>query len=140
MGFVYTIQTKVLRLKKDTPFDVIDLISDSLNSKYPATNSEHAFFKTERWRSVFSTMGYSGYEKPFIRKLPNGVHELFLHADIKYGYDEIHEFINWITPFISGHKPKEYAGWYKHDDCHYKQQINLYINRNQTQQNNLCKN
>ena len=126
MGFNYTIKTKAIRLKKNTPLDVVNFIRDCLDNNYPEPISDHSFFKTERWRSIFSHMGFDWYEKPYFNKLPNGSFELFLHADIKYGYEEIEQFADWITPYVCGHKPKEYIGSVKNDNL---DRYNLYIDR-----------
>lgn len=127
MGFNYTIKTKAIRLKHDIPLGVVNFLSDCLDRKYPEPFDRHNFFKTERWRSIFGHFGFNWYEKPYFKKLTNGCYEIFLHADIKYGYEEIEQFALWITPYVCGHKPKEYIGYYINDISHVP--VNVYIDR-----------
>jgi len=52
---------------------------------------------------------------------------LRLIGDLSHSYDAINGFVEYITPYLAGHKPKQYIGWYKGEDQN--ERINLYAIR-----------
>lgn len=96
------------------------------------------FWSTPRATDIFSW--YSGLYYPIIQPIwtdwmkfksdsdnYNPFWHLTLHGDLNYGYEAINGFVEYITPYLSGHKPKQYIGWYKGEDQN--ERINLYATR-----------
>ena len=84
------------------------------------------FFKTDRWRNIFHTMGYKWFTKPKLVKKENGW-DLYIHYDINYEDEEINTFVEFISPHVKGRKQKVYLG-YKRPDSENK--LNVYLYRN----------
>lgn len=103
------------------------------------TDYSDNFWKIKRAKDVFSW--YSGRNYPIIQPTwrdwskfkadPNNYNpfwEITLRGDLNFGYDAINGFVEYITPYLAGHKPKQYIGWYKGENQN--QRIELYALRN----------
>jgi hypothetical protein len=128
MSFIYTLRTKEITLREDIPGDVVRMLNSFINGyASEGFESPHPLFQTERWHSLFCPNGFhEGYPK-FAKR--GKYYRLTIHCDINYGSEEIEQFALWITPFVAGHKPREYIGWYKHGDSAYGERNNVYIER-----------
>lgn len=126
MSYYYEFETKELKLRKDTPADVVELLDSLINKEgRPDSNGlDHPLFKTDRWRQLFYTT--QGFVKSF--RIVNGAWRLKIHADVNYGHREIELFVEWIGPHVIGHKPKEYIGW-SEEESRERPRLNHYIIR-----------
>ena len=125
MGYYYQFKSKEIQLKKDTPKEIIcflDAFINENNFDYPKPN--HTLFTLEKWSSVLGKWAW--YDKPFTFFNKDKL-ILFIWCDVKDGRNVIIEFANWITPYVRGHKPKEYIGFIKGEDD--REKTNLYIIR-----------
>lgn len=125
MGYYYQFKSKEIKLRKDTPVEVIEFLNAYMNESnfnYPKPN--HPLFEFESWDSVFNKWAW--YKEPYSffdkEKLI-----LFVWCDVKASNEPIIQFAKWIAPYVAGHKPKEYIGWYEGDSE--RQPTNLYIER-----------
>lgn len=132
-------QTKEIILRKDTPHEVIEFLERCFNEDTwkaweiaegsGSSVFAHEFFKQERWMRVFQEICFPdmlpNYLSPYLKKKGN-YWALFLWTDINYGIDEIEEFVKWITPYITGHKEREYIGWRRTETI---VKLNIYIER-----------
>lgn len=129
MGTYFRFETKPLKLKKTTPKEIIDFLDTRINNQNydipPPT--DHKFFTQERWDSVFNH--HFDLTPPYFKTEEGKLPVLYINCDIKAGYSEIEQFVDFISQFIAGHKPKEYIGYYNWDDNDNKTNINIYINR-----------
>lgn len=101
-------------LVKDTPIDVIELISGAIILDDDIINlPDHPFFKTERWSRIF--VHHSDMPPPLFYQKLNKYYIIELHCCINYGFDEMQEFLNWIRPWICGRRKKEFIGWWKQE-------------------------
>jgi hypothetical protein len=117
MGHYYEFKTKEIRLKKDTPEHIINFLQKILISKdWHDTEppEKHDLFDLPRWEVLFSKSAFHE-DGPYFKKVGD-YWRLYLHCEINYGYRECEEFANWIGPYVAGHKPKEWIGWYKGED------------------------
>lgn len=114
MGYYTEFHFK-MNLRKDTPAEIIRFIHWQVVLKRddPQGNiPDHKFFKLDRWETLFSTSGL-GHEPPAFFETPNNYHTLVLNGEVNYGYEEVEEFVNWISPHIAGRKKKQFIGWSK---------------------------
>jgi hypothetical protein len=126
MGYYFYFKTKEIAIRKDAPQNIIDFLNERINNKnydYPAP--EHPLFKLERWDSLF---GHWDWLNPPSFVFKDGYWRLSLECEVKYGWEEIQAFSDWITPYVAGRKKNEYIGWYK-GESHEIGRINLYIKR-----------
>ena len=103
------------------------------------TDYSDNFWDIKRAKDIFSW--YSGKSYPIIQPIwtddwkkfktdpdnYNPIWQLSLYGDLNHGYDAINGFVDYITPYIAGHKPKQYIGWYKGEDQN--ERINLYAKK-----------
>lgn len=116
-------------LRKDIPDDVALLLShmiyDNVWGEHLNVQSWHPLFTLDRWGNLFMTSSF--YAAPrFIRK-PNGYYELELHCDINYGYEEVKQFVHWISPYVAGRKKRQFIGWWKTEGMDWR--VNEYVER-----------
>ena len=125
MGHYTKLNVKI-KLKKDTPENVINLIKRividkdlglSINTTFFHSNDifkpefDHEFFKCERWYQLFIMNNFdSSKQSKFYFK--NNRWILELNSEFKNYDSEIDHFIDWIKPYVSGRKKKQYIGWY----------------------------
>lgn len=127
MGYSYEFKTKEIKLRRDTPLHVIEFLDKYINNgRHDYVIPQHDLFKQERCLSLFNHFAWYD-DKPYFKVVNNKHYVLFLHSDIKYGREEIIAFCDWIAPYVIGHKPKEYIGWYRGDEDN--KPTNLYIER-----------
>lgn len=113
------------RLRKDTPKQVIDFLDKTINHKdiglpedtvfyhssdVPKVNIEHEFFECPRWEMLFLSNNWS---PELIKGSTFKDYILEIHSEFKNYDGEIDKFIDWISPFIAGHKKKKYLGYEK---------------------------
>lgn len=136
MSYYFTIQTKEIILRKDTPKEVIDFINTLVNTKiYNIPTPDHKLFTLERWDTLFMS-NYWVKEKTYFKN-ENGQWKLFVGCQINHGREEIYEFADWITPYVTGHKPKEFIGTIKGEDR--SDRDNVYIERSQNVKSKIIK-
>jgi hypothetical protein len=116
-----------IKLRKDIPARYTNYIRRVIEHVEYEPLDDHPFFSTERWSHIFYTMGYDFYTPPYLNRMYSGYYELHLHADINYEDEEVIKFVDWISPFIAGHKKKTYLGYKIPDSAH--QRTNIYWNR-----------
>lgn len=107
MGHYVEIKTKRIVLRKDLPENIVAFIKKAMDVyDYDEHDwiPEHNLFTLRRWESLFYPN--CDLEKPYFNRLDNGYYELFINADINYGYDECREFADWISPYVAGRKRK----------------------------------
>lgn len=126
MGYYYKFESKKLLLKKDTPLGVIEFIDNCVNNHILNINlPNHKLFTLDRWDNLFLS-NYWLTNKTYFKK-EGALWELFIAVEINYGKEEILEFAKWITPYVVGHKPKEFIGLIKGE--HYGDYCNVYLLR-----------
>lgn len=131
MGYDVRFKSKPIKLRLDTPKEIIQLLNILVNDyKETDTNKliipNHKFFTLDRWRNIFCSSAFEDEEASFeINR--HGNYVLFVNNHIKHGWEEAREFAKWITPYVIGHKPKEFIGTLKGDE-HYDRK-NIYIER-----------
>ena len=126
MGYYYEFHIKV-KLKKDLPVEVIKFLQSWIvEQTYKPFIVDHALFRLERWGSCFYHSAYHG--APTFDKLSSGYYLLQLNGEIKHGYKEIEEAVNWLSQYVVGRKKKQYVGWYKGESWEVPR-INLYVEK-----------
>ena len=129
MGHYVEIKTKRIVLRKDLPENIVSFIKKAMDVNCVDDHDwlpDHKLFSLNRWDRLFYP--HQDFEKPYFNRLENGYYELFLNADINYGYEECWEFADWISPYVAGRKKKEYIGWYKGESWE-NPRTNLYVER-----------
>ena len=132
MSYYTTFISKPLKLKKDTPVKIIELLDRCINTKegqlpeFQELEKMHDFFLTKRWKTLlYSIQELKEGETSFTKK---GNHYfLQIACDINYEDGEIDRFCDWIYPYIVGHKPKEYIGYRQGEDEDRRR--NIYLSR-----------
>ena len=125
MGYYYQFKSKEIKLIKDTPKEIVGFLDAFINQEdfdYPTPS--HPLFTLKRWSSVLGKWAW--YDKPFTFFNKDKL-TLFIWCDVNYEREVIIEFVKWITPYVKGHKPKEYIGFIKGEDD--REKTNLYIER-----------
>lgn len=125
MSVIYTFKTKEIALRKGVPLEIVKFLGDIVNDQiWTYAGLPHPLFKTERWFALFAKSGW--YEDCSYFQNRNGYWRLFIHCDINKGSEGIEQFVDWITPFVAGHKPKEFLGRVIADRDY---EYNVYIER-----------
>jgi len=110
----YTYFKFKIKLRKDTPLEVIHILCNSIDNIDDMTYKKvnHSFFDQKRWMTLFHKNAFfeeEGY--PCLKVFPHsGNYELKLIGEINNGYDEINLFCDWISPYVMGHKKKRFLG------------------------------
>jgi len=139
MGYYTELKFKAT-LKENTPPEIINLlkrviiegdlgIGDAVffsSDEVFKPEFDHKFLKCERWYMMLisNDFGTTNGSKMFQQ---NGLWIIDLHTSFKNYDQEIDHFVNWISPYIIGHKKKKYVGWWRGEEMNY--QINIYIER-----------
>lgn len=127
MSHYTKICTKPLRLRKDTPTEVIDMLHQFINlQEYKHAGLKAPLFELKRWQNLFIP-NYWYPEPIFSRSHVTGQWTLKIHTEVNYGYNEIAHFCYWISQYVTGHKPKEFIAWYKSEED--RRATNIYIYR-----------
>ena len=128
MGYYTTFHAEIV-LRKDIPKYLTQLLTQLVcdNCYYGIALPEHPLFKCERWPSIFSRSGFLNEAPSFIR-LPSGYYRITLRSVLKNYDDEIEKFVDWISPFIAGHKDRTCVGWQKGEIAPFGP-INLYVSK-----------
>jgi len=117
---MYTELLLTVRLKKETPRQVINILEQMLyNKKSLHGLSSHLLFKTSRWEWMFS--GSSYYFNSILKSLieyDDITHSYFLSVNfnIKNYGNEIELFIDWIMPFVAAY-PGEFLGYSRYEEA-----------------------
>ncbi len=123
MSHHFQLVTKEIVLSKDTPESVIAFLNAAINNTCDIILPDHDLFKEVQNMEIFSHWAW--YDSPTFCCV--GFRwRLTLRSDFK-NHDAAELFAKWIAPYVAGHKPKEYIGWYKSEDHQWR--INLYIER-----------
>lgn len=123
MGYCYQFKSKPIRLKKDVPQEIIDFLDGRINQKkYTIKEPNHPLFSMRRWETLFNDCGYG---EPYF-KIEKEYYVLSIFPNINYGFAEIETFAEWISPYVAGHKPREFIGRMKGDEGNWE---NIYIHR-----------
>lgn len=122
----YTEFSLSVKLRKDTPYEVVEFLAEMIMIKYirdgyydtvnniPYYDSKpwdrpvpfrHVLFTSSRWEAIFTgsmEQNCAGWT-------------LTLRNEFK-NYDcEIQRFLDWIKPYIRGRKKRTYLGWCKNE-------------------------
>jgi hypothetical protein len=125
MSYITEIKLKI-NLGRNTPESLIEWLNKCIENNHDAPYEKNPFFDTQRWYQMFATMGYGGYDKPYVKEVKNGW-ELAIHTDINYESEELNTFIDWIAPHVLGRKKKVYFGWFERDGD--TERTNVYLHR-----------
>lgn len=116
-----------VQLKKDIPHDIVNILLYMLKNDecYGMTPEpklpDHPFFKTSNWEFIFYH-DFISEEQSFLT-LEN-VCFLHVYGNFKNYDNEIHLFIDWISPYLI--KVWYPIGWYKSEQT--DQYIEIYQN------------
>lgn len=144
MGHYTIFKTKLLKLRKDTPDEVISFLNDAINNHTFDFTPNHVLFACSRYYNIFWSSPEISYldeigikNKTFFRKNKNGIYELFIHCELKNYEEEIENFIDWIRPYIAGHKQNEFIGFIVYDGIDLYTVFNVYANKQRIKQKTL---
>jgi len=107
-----------IKLKADTPKEVIDVLKYALSRKASRPRKvklpDHRFFKNPDWCSTLGCNNDS--EIPRLRKLrgKNKGYSLNIYSEFKEYWASEYRFIDWIEPYLD-HLPGEILGWREDD-------------------------
>ena len=129
---IYTSFEAKIRLRLDTPFEIVEMIekitSNAINeTSYEAyekfksecaTKFDHAYFRCLHWDSMLNSTNNSDIlGGKFYKNRHN--YWLCLDTEFREYHDEIEKFLDFIKPYIVGRKQKQYIGKSKmHDYRH----------------------
>lgn len=140
MGYYTELKFKA-KLKHDTPENVVKILKRVINDCDLGHNKvlfntkdvfkpefDHPFFKCANWYMLFLSTNLNDEMQggKFYKEKNRWV--LDLHTEFKNYDNNIEYFFEWIKPFISGRKKKQYVGWWRGEDM--SLQCNLYVERN----------
>lgn len=139
MGYYTELKFKV-KLKQDTPENVVDILKRVINERDLGHEKvlfksddvfkpelDHPFFKCERWYMLFLSTNWDEEMQGGKFYEENGRWVLDLHTEFKNYDREIDHFFEWIKPFIVGRKKKQYVGYWRGESM--DSQCNLYVER-----------
>lgn len=133
MGY-YTEFIAEIVLRKDTPEDVIQHLKTWIierdyelpeetvffsNAEVPKPTIQHPFFECERWFMLFCSNNFNSDKVPSRMHQPRGTGSCWvLEFDSEFkNYDsEIDKFVDWISPYVAGHKAKQFIGTQQGED------------------------
>ena len=116
----YTYFRCMVKLRKDTPIEVIDFFKKILIDKnletddVPKPNFEHKFFKNERWFSLFLSTNWSNLQGGSFYQVGDRW-VIDIETEFK-NRDEIEDFFDWIKEYVEGRRKKQYLGFSKSED------------------------
>ena len=146
MGYYTELHCKI-RLRKDTPEDIISLLKKVLidkdlglgektffqNQDVFKPEVKDCFFNCERWYMLLDATNWDKSKKGGSLCHDNGYWTVELDTEFKNYDDEIELFVKWISQYVVGRKKKQYIGWNQGEDDPHR--TNLYINRNRDRAN-----
>lgn len=100
-----------IRLSKNTPPAIIEILNAALLDHKNTIDSDHEFFKCERWHSLLSLNNAFHPKGKWVVGI-FGAHYLELHIELKHRDDEIFKFIDWIKPYLGSRKRRLHIGWW----------------------------
>lgn len=126
------------KLRIDTPKEVLTLLDNTINKgitdkviftseDIPRPAIEHPFFDCRRWYMLFLSTNFDKSLQGGRFYLKNNRCVLDIHTEFKNYDDEIDQFMDWIKPYVSGRKKKQYVGYEKPEWS--DTESNLYIER-----------
>ncbi len=109
-----------VKLKKDVPQEVIDILNYMLNegTKEPLPEPDHPLFETCRWRIMLNMDSYyfAADTNSTLRYDDIGrCYYLNIRCNLKNYGNEIEKFINWIMPYIRAFKG-DFLGFYRYEE------------------------
>lgn len=123
----YTYFRCQVKLKKDTPIEVIDFLKKILIDKdlgtdnalfnsddVPKPNFEHKFFENERWFFLFVSTNWSNLQGGNLTQV-NDRWVIDIETEFK-NKNEIEDFFDWIKEYVEGNSDKQYLGFSKSED------------------------
>lgn len=138
MGHYTELKCKI-KLKKDTPEDVMSLLKRVLIEKDLGhdevlfhsedvfkPNIDHDFFRCQRWYMLLLSTNWGDIEGGRMYE-ESGYNVVDLHTEFKNYDGELGKFLDWIYPFVLGRKKKQYIGWWQSEDM--DERVNIYIER-----------
>lgn len=95
---------------------------------------EHLFFKHPSFPEIFKSKQQRYWRRPQISKFVlrrqtriEPIYLTFEAKNVEFEPELLVLFMNWINPYIHGHSPKRYCGWYRTvNDLH---PVNIYSDR-----------
>lgn len=87
MGYYTKFISKELKLRKDTPQEIVEFIDDCVNNHKFDVRFNHKFFTLERWSNIFMS-NYWLKEETYFKK-EKGQWKLRTAVEINYGREEI---------------------------------------------------
>lgn len=121
-------ESHVIPGDKDAFYDILKRNGGVINLP------EHAFFKTPNFPKIFKARKaiYSWYPRigRFIPNRKTRIESIYLYFEgrnVDFEPELLFLFMDWINPYIHGHSPKRYHGWYRTvNDLH---PVNVYSDR-----------
>ena len=116
-----------VRLKKDTPSNVIDILKYMINGvdedngeEVPDTAPYHPLFETRMWEHMLQCRSYYFHARLVNILQYDDISEsyhLTVRSDLKNYNDEILYFIDWLTPYIvKGYNCWEHLGHIRYEE------------------------
>lgn len=119
---MYTALHFAAELKKDTPEEVIGVLKLMAEAKVPFSDPEnlpdHEFFRTERWRRLFTMDSYyhrADTHCSFRFDDISQAYYLTVTSNIKNYDSEIEKFINWIEPYLEASEG-DFLGYSRYEE------------------------
>lgn len=132
---MYTELNIAVRLKEDMPKDIISIIRSMINAESVYYNTpDHPFFKTDRWKWLFSSDSYyfDGDTHSNFR-LDNITHQyvLTVRSNLKNYCYEIELFLNFLSPYMDTQGFIGYEMYETNDNPNliYNEDGNIYIDK-----------
>ena len=116
---MYTLLQFGADLKKDTPYEVVNILWYMLGKLEPTPPlPDHPLFQTDRWDYILC-IGDSGYfdeetKHSFNAKVDGGMH-LSVTSNLKNYNQEIQHFIDWIMPYVDAEEG-QLLGSYRYEE------------------------
>lgn len=139
MGHYTELKVKI-KLRKDTPDEVINLLKRVILDKDLGVENtlfhseevftpdiQHEFFECECWYMLFLSTNWSDSLEGSVFVELDKYYQLLIHTEFKNYDQEIQKFVDWINPYLIGHKKKQYIGYWRSEN--YNREINIYVER-----------
>lgn len=121
---MYTEFVMAVKLDRDTPKDVIDILKYMCDRRLeePENLPDHPLFKTKRWSALLccDSAYFVGETNSYIRctdfyKDLSCRYLLMIRSDLKNYDSEIELFLDWITPYVVD-PVDECAGYFRYEE------------------------
>lgn len=129
----YTELHAIIKLRKDTPKEVIDLLRRVVkdgdigigekrifnHTDVPKPDIDHPFFDCTRWYMLLLSNNFDPNKGSSFIETTSGV-TIKLNTEFKNYDNEIEHFFSWIKPYVRGRKKKTYLGWWKPESANWQ--------------------